>query len=238
MTILDYLKLFRDTPVPSILVAGGIIFLLLSVLQRAGTSIETRPGREGFAIFMGVVLLLSGIGLYLVPPTQVTVIAQQPTPQISTPTAELTATNTSLPPTPTESSTPTATPTQIPIKGWLEEIGQIPESGTKFSKDLAAGQLMFLDGGQLRINGKYCGSDPKQNCVVIYEATTAQTVTVDALIPRNNYVGITDTFNAEEALNDKLPLFWIPPNCIDGCKKATVLYFRDGKFIRSETLTP
>jgi hypothetical protein len=69
MSISDYLKLLRDTPLPSILVIGGIIFLLLSVLQKAGTSVETKPGWERFSILIGVILLISGIGLYLVPPT-------------------------------------------------------------------------------------------------------------------------------------------------------------------------
>lgn len=122
--------------------------------------------------------------------------------------------------------------------GWCEEIGQVPESGTRILKDLAAGHLMFLTGGQFQISGKYCGSDPQQICVLIYEATKAQTVVVDAVIPKNNYIGITDTFSPEEALNEKTSLFWIPPNCINGCKRATVFFFRDGEFIKQEARTP
>jgi hypothetical protein len=67
---MEYIQLLRDTPLPTILTVGGIIFLLLSVLQKAGTQIETRPGKDAFAIITGVILLLSGVSLYLVPPTQ------------------------------------------------------------------------------------------------------------------------------------------------------------------------
>jgi hypothetical protein len=254
MTIEDYLELLRDTPLPSILVIGGIAFLLLSVLQRAGTSIETKPGRERFAVFTGVVLLLGGIGLYLVPPTQQppvtpTAIAQQGEQQPTTvlPVAQSTDTPKAIATTrvPPLISTPTVQPittvTPVPPSGcggWCEETGQIPASGTRISKDLAAGQLMFLSGGQLLINGKYCGDDAQQICVVIYEASKPQTVVVDAVIAKNNYVGITDTFSPEEALSIKTSAFWKPPNCINGCKKATVLFFRDSEFVKQETLTP
>lgn len=94
-----YLKLLRETPLPSILVIGGIVFLLLSVLQKAGTSVETKPGKEKFSIFVGIVLLLSGISLYLVPPSQST--ASVATPTNSSPSTVNAPTE---PPTPTTSN--------------------------------------------------------------------------------------------------------------------------------------
>ena len=157
MKIEDYLKLLRGTPLPSILVIGGIAFLLLSVLQRAGTSIETKPGKERFAVFTGIVLLLGGIALYLVPPTQppvapTAIVLQGTTPPAAQPTdtPKAIATNRVPPPTSTPTVQPIATATPVPPSGcggWCEEIGQIPESGTRISRDLAAGQLMFSSGG-------------------------------------------------------------------------------------------
>lgn len=82
MGIDDYLKLLRDTPVPSLLVIGGIAFLLLSVLQKAGASVETKPGKERFSIISGIILLLCGIGLYLVPPAQQTIATATSLPSI------------------------------------------------------------------------------------------------------------------------------------------------------------
>ena len=121
---------------------------------------------------------------------------------------------------------------------WEQEVGQVPSSGTKLKWELLAGQLLFLSGGQLRVNGEYCGGDAEQICVVIYTANTAQTVIADALIPENNYYGISATLSPEEALSEKEPQFWYQPNCIDGCRKATILFFTDGQLVNKTTLTP
>jgi len=125
-----------------------------------------------------------------------------------------------------------------PSRRWEQEVNWVPTSGTQLKWELAAGQLLFLSGGQLQVNGEYCGGDAEQICVVIYKATTAQTVIADALIPENNYYGISTTLSPEEALSEKEPQFWHPPNCIDGCLKATVLFFTDGQLVKKVTLTP
>jgi hypothetical protein len=142
---------------------------------------------------------------------------------------------------PTVAVPPLARTPAIPAtgcNGWCMEIGQMPEIGSRITQDLTAGQLMVLSGGQLLINGKYCGDDAQQICILLYEASEPLTVVVDSVIAKNNYIGITDTYDSEQVLNIKTPAFWKAPNCTNGCKKATVFFFRDGKFVRQETITP
>ncbi len=93
--MIELLKTLRDTPVPSILVIGGIVFLLLAFVRKAGTAIEPEPSQRGWTILTGVILLLSGVSLYLVPPAQP---VTTPTPTVlDIPTSA--STSTSLPAT-------------------------------------------------------------------------------------------------------------------------------------------
>jgi len=121
---------------------------------------------------------------------------------------------------------------------WEQEVAQVPESGTTLKWELSAGQLLYLSGGQIRINGEYCGGDANQICILLFQATTAQTVIVDALVPKNNWYGISSTLTPDEALSEKAPQFWYAPNCINGCKKATILFYTDGKLVNKSTMTP
>ncbi len=102
----DFLHLLTSgTPVPTILVVGGIFFLFLSVVQSAGASVIPNPKRQGFTMFLGVLLLVVGIGLYLVP------FVPSPAPQptaITSPVA-----SSSLTPTLVASSVAPIMPTAI-----------------------------------------------------------------------------------------------------------------------------
>lgn len=239
-------------PLTVSLVILGTICVALAIVGKI-PPMHIEGGRAialaGFGILLIVVAIVLAWALAVsAPPTSV---SQAPLPSPTAPlavtaappavqrtdTPKAPATDTPPPPT----FTPTVLPTAIQVtgcNGWCEEIGQIPESGTRITKDLAAGQLMFLSGGQLLINDKYCGDDAQQICILIYEASKPQTVVVDAVIAKNNYVGITDTYSPEQALSIKKSTFWKAPNCINGCRKATVLFFRDGEFVKQETLTP
>lgn len=130
-------------------------------------------------------------------------------------------------------------PTSAPHSGlrWEQEVAGVP-NGTTIKWDLTSGQILFLSGGQMRINGEYCGGDANQICILLFQSTNPQTVVVDALIPNNNWYGISSILTQDEALSEKEPQFWYPPNCINGCKKATVLYFTDGQLVNKTTLTP
>lgn len=73
------LKTLRDALLPSILVGGGLGFLLLPFLEQTN-EIET-SNNKGVAVFIGVVLLVSGIGRYLLPTSTITAVpATETTP--------------------------------------------------------------------------------------------------------------------------------------------------------------
>ena len=69
MGILQVLQVLQDTPVPSLLVAGGLIFLLFSFVRRVG-DVEIEPRKRGVAGVLGMILLLTGISLYVIPSPQ------------------------------------------------------------------------------------------------------------------------------------------------------------------------
>ncbi len=63
----DLLKVLVDTPVPMVLVVGGIFFLFLAIGGQFGAKIITDQVKQKAAGVLGVVLLLSGLGFYLIP---------------------------------------------------------------------------------------------------------------------------------------------------------------------------
>ncbi len=65
--MIEVLKELRETPLPLLLILAGIAFLFLSVVRKLGTTIETDPGRERTAQFIGAALLVFGMGLYFFP---------------------------------------------------------------------------------------------------------------------------------------------------------------------------
>lgn len=65
--MLELLKLLQNTPIPSILVFGGIVFLIMSFVSKIGSNIEVEPSKKGLMAIIGCVLLVIGIGLYLIP---------------------------------------------------------------------------------------------------------------------------------------------------------------------------
>ena len=57
----------KDTPIPTILVIGGLLFLLLSMAGQLIGHIVVPPERQRWAAVAGAVLLLAGIGLHVIP---------------------------------------------------------------------------------------------------------------------------------------------------------------------------
>jgi hypothetical protein len=110
--MLEILKTLKDTPLPSILVIGGMAFLLLSFVRKIGSNIELEPEKKGSAAFIGFILLFGGIGLYLVPtplaitPTETPIV--EPTKQTIQPTATIIK-------TPTYASPPDVNPTNTQL---------------------------------------------------------------------------------------------------------------------------
>jgi hypothetical protein len=91
--MLEILKTLRDTPIPIILVIGGLVFLLVPFIRRVSDKVEVETTNKGFAGFIGFVLLAIGIGLYIVPSqtataTPPTEIPPSAIPVIETPKIE------------------------------------------------------------------------------------------------------------------------------------------------------
>jgi len=107
----EYITALKDTPVPTLLIIGGLFLIVLGIATiEKPLTIQTKPSNQRTALIIGLILLVLGIGLYIVP-----VIAAANT-QAGTPTP--TATSTSLPmPTsaPTDTQMPTAMPTDTPM---------------------------------------------------------------------------------------------------------------------------
>ena len=104
--MIQIITALKDTPVPTILIVGGLLFLLLAIASRFAGQIEVPPTRQMWAGLIGVLLLLTGLVLYIVPQATAS----------STPTIPPTATPT---PSPTSLPTPTPTPTGPTIASFV-----------------------------------------------------------------------------------------------------------------------
>lgn len=155
-------------------------------------------------------------------------------------------------PVPTSISTTTsadisATPTQAPstsdaLGGWdvFSQGGLPPRSGTSYSVTLKAGQILMLTGGQFQLGSYFCNGRGSSThiCALIYQTTMTRTVTITALLPGNNWIGISDSLTRAEALQVQEPNFWVAGNCQTGCTSGTLYSFIDGRFTGSQTLSP
>jgi hypothetical protein len=81
----------KDTPIPTILVIAGIVFLLLAIAGQLAGRIVVAPERQRWAAVIGGVLLAAGIVLYVVPQGRLTspktegVPTSRPSPPMTTP---------------------------------------------------------------------------------------------------------------------------------------------------------
>ena len=120
---------------------------------------------------------------------------------------------------------------------WNERANNVPSSGTQITRELAAGEFVYLSGGRFSLNGVFCGNDATQICVLIFGATYPQHLTIDQLIARNNYLARTSAHDYQDLLRIHQPFFWEWPNCQSqsGCARATVYYFEDGNLLGQPT---
>jgi hypothetical protein len=114
------IKTLSDTQLPALLVVGGLIFLLVPFVPGTRRTTGTETTNKVLATFLGTILLVSGIGLYVLPAlygvTTTDIAAKQSSfPVVITATS---VTKTESKPAanateePTTESKPTATPTQ------------------------------------------------------------------------------------------------------------------------------
>lgn len=64
---METLSVLKDTPIPTLLVIGGIVLLILSIASKVGGKIEISSSRQNISIALGIILLLIGVALYLIP---------------------------------------------------------------------------------------------------------------------------------------------------------------------------
>jgi|GEM_PF-4037541 len=69
-TILETLQALQNSPVPNLLVIAGCIFIFLAFVGRFGAFVELPPQRQKMGGILGAVLLMIGIGLFVVPNSQ------------------------------------------------------------------------------------------------------------------------------------------------------------------------
>jgi hypothetical protein len=95
--MLEILKTLKDTPLPIVLVIGGLIFLLIPFIQKISSKeVGVETTNQSFAGIIGFILLVTGIGLYIVPSgtatsTPPTSIPPSTTSVIETPRVESTS---------------------------------------------------------------------------------------------------------------------------------------------------
>ena len=66
--MLEILKTLKETPLPIVLVIGGLIFLLIPFIQKINAKeVGVETTNQSLAGFIGFILLVIGIGLYIVP---------------------------------------------------------------------------------------------------------------------------------------------------------------------------
>ena len=59
----DILQILVDTPIPTLLILGGLVFLLLSIADKVYGKIEVAEERKKYALSVGFLLLGSGLGI-------------------------------------------------------------------------------------------------------------------------------------------------------------------------------
>jgi hypothetical protein len=113
----DILIALQKTPVPTILAAGGILFIFLAVGGRFGATIATDKVKQGYAAVIGILLLSAGTALYAAP---YIIPIPTPTPTTAPPLSSETPIPTHTPPPttslPTATLHPSLTPQPTPVQ--------------------------------------------------------------------------------------------------------------------------
>jgi hypothetical protein len=74
------LAALKETPIPTIMVVAGIVFLLLAVAGQLAGRIAVPPGRQRGAAVIGGVLLIAGMVLHVIPIPEPESVGQPPLP--------------------------------------------------------------------------------------------------------------------------------------------------------------
>jgi type IV secretory pathway VirB10-like protein len=122
--MIDISKL-ADTPLPTILVVAGILFLMLSVAGSVAGKIAVEPGKQWTAALVGTGLVALGLALAWYGPPQ-----KGPTPAASTSTPAPAPTASPVPPPmPAPAPAPTASPVPPPMPAPAPTAPTLPPVG-------------------------------------------------------------------------------------------------------------
>ena len=124
-----FIEALQKTPIPTILVVAGIVFLLLSIAGQLAGRITVPPERQRQAAIIGGLLLVVGVALHIAPPK---LFDDRPVPPPKPPSD----TKQVLPPSPVPPSPPPSPPPlgpgqEIPTKypGLVASITRFGTSG-------------------------------------------------------------------------------------------------------------
>lgn len=84
---------------------------------------------------------------------------------------------------------------------WIENSAGEPSAGTQIVRELSTGEVLYVTGGSFLVGGVFCGEDETQICILVYEATTPQTVTLDHVIANNNFVARTKSLSYDDLIS-------------------------------------
>jgi len=108
--MLEVFSVIKDSSTPSLLVGGGILFLVLAIAGRIMGQIEVLPQQQRWAGLIGILLLVSGIAIQIAPTLHVQPSHTSPTNE-PMPTTQSASIATEILPS---STTPTIVPTLQP----------------------------------------------------------------------------------------------------------------------------
>jgi hypothetical protein len=111
----DIILAVKETPVPGILVAGGILFLFVAVGGQFGAKVASDKVKREYAAVIGVGLLFGGIALYAAGSVE-SFGTPTDTAGVSPDAATATAIPPSVAPSPTSTPEPSLTPTPAPVE--------------------------------------------------------------------------------------------------------------------------
>ncbi len=148
--VITSFQILKDTPVPNILLVAGLVFLFLGFVGKFafGIDITNSLWQRIMLGILGVLLLLSGIALYIAPPITAT---STPTPTVTpippTNTPEKKSTDTPVPSrTPTNTSTPEPTNTPVKASEWDAII--LASTPLRLRPDESSHPMLTIDAGK------------------------------------------------------------------------------------------
>ena len=170
--ILEVLGTLQSTSVPNLLVIAGFIFLLLAFVGRIGAIVTLPEKRQKVAGTIGFLLLLGGIGLFMLPPQSEPSIASANDPTAAFAPATPTEVPQLSPETPLEEPkpSPTTPPPEVMIDFIAYETRLSTGDCTTLKWDLENARHAYLDGIEVGGHG---------NEVVCPASTTTYTLRVE-----------------------------------------------------------